>query len=209
MIVVIGHPILRAEALGGGLDGPAARVATTAAGAGRDVQLVGKIGDDPEGDMLVLALARAHVGRAALLRDPAHRTPVVVAEPADEDSDSIPVIEPHDRESRPQLDPGDVELGLRYLTDYRVVVLAEPLPDRIVQVAAEAATYAGARLLAAVGPGQDGPRDATVLEAPAADPDGAFATLLGVLAADLDAGPLPVGGIAATAASLGWARPDE
>ena len=211
VIVVIGHPILRTAALGGGLDGTAARAAATAAAAGREVQLVGTIGDDPDGDALVLALAQAGVGHAALLRDAARRTPVVVAEPTDEDESEAPAptIEPRDPADRPTLEAADVELALRYLTDFRVVVVAEPLPAPIVDVAAAAAGYAGADLVVAVGPGEDGPADATVVEAPPTDPDGAFATLLGTLAADLDAGSLPADGIAAAATGLGWTRPEN
>lgn len=209
MIVVIGHPLIRAGALGGGLDGTAARAAAAAAAVGREVQLVGKVGDDPDGDRLVLELAEAGVGHAALLRDPARRTPIVIVEPPDDEPDmGAATIEPPDPADRPSLEPADVELALRYLTDFRVVVVGEPLSAAIVEVAAAAAAYAGARLIVTVVPGADGPADATVVEVPPADPDGAFATLLGTLAADLDADTLPAGGIAAAAASLGWTRPE-
>ena len=56
--------------------GSAARIALTAADRGAAVQLIGKVGDDPDGEALILALAQGHVGHVALLRDPAHRTPV-------------------------------------------------------------------------------------------------------------------------------------
>lgn len=211
MIVVIGQPILRAAALGGGLDGIPARAAATAAAAGREVQLVGQVGDDPDGDALVLALAQAGIGHVAVRREPARRTPVLIAEPADDDESEAPAptIVPPDREDRPALDPADVDLALRYLTDFGVVVVAEPLPPAVVDVAAAAAAYAGAQLVVAVAPGSDGPSFATVVEAPATDPEGAFATFLGTLAADLDGGTLPAGGVATAAAGLGWTRPED
>jgi hypothetical protein len=227
MIVVIGHPILRAAALGGGAGGTVARIAVTAAVAGRAVQLVGKVGDDPEGDALLLALAEAGVGHVALLRDPARRTPVVVAESAgaDEgaptgdaadlaDDDALdepapPTIEPPDPAARPTLEPADVELALRYLSDYRVIVVAEPGRADLVEVAAAAAGYGEAALIVLVAPGSDGPAGATVIEAPASDPDGTFGTLVGTLAADFDADTLPDGGIGGAASRLGWTRADD
>jgi ribokinase len=211
VIVVIGQPILRAAAIGGGLSGIPARAAAAAAAAGRAVQLVGQVGDDPDGDALVLALAQAGIGHVAVRREPARRTPVLVAEPADDDESEtpIPTIVPPDAADRPTLDPADVDLALRYLTDYRVVVVAEPLPPAVVDVAAAAAAYAGAQLVVAVAPGGDGPPFATVVEAPATDPEGAFATFLGTLAAELDAGTLTPGGLVAAATSLGWARPED
>jgi hypothetical protein len=48
-----------------------------------------------------------------------------------------------------------------------------------------------------------------VIERPDTDPDGAFATLVGTLAADLDAGALPDDGITGEAARLGWSRSED
>lgn len=222
MIVVIGHPVLRAPGLGNGADGPAARIAIRAAAAGRAVELVGKVGDDPDGDRLLLALAEAGVGHVALLRDPARRTPVVTADAPDPDDEGPtddadpttdnplrPIIEPPDSAAWPTLEPADVELALRYLTDYRVIVVAEPGRPDLVEVAAAAAGYGEAALIVLTAPGGDGPRGATVIEQPDADPDGAFATLVGTLAADLDAGALPDNGIIGEAARLGWSRSED
>lgn len=222
MIVVIGHPILRAPGLGDGADGPAARIAITAASAGREVQLVGKIGDDAEGDRLLLALADAGVGHVALLRDPARRTPVLTAEAPEPDDESRPddadptpdnplrpTIEPTDPAAWPTLEPADVELALRYLTDYRVIVVAEPGRPDLVEVASAAAGYGEAALIVLTAHGDDGPSGATVIERPDADPDGAFATLVGTLAAVLDAGALPDDGISGEAARLGWSRSED
>ena len=95
----------------------------------------------------------------------------------------------------PALEAADVDLGLRYLTDYRVVVLADPSTADVVAVAADAARWGEARLIVVVAAGRpapDGlPGDAVVLEAPDADPDGAFADLVGAFAAALDAGDEP------------------
>ena len=220
MIVVVGHPYLRAESLGGGVDGLAGRIAVASSAAGGDVQFVGKVGDDPPGDELLLALAAAGVGHVALLRDPARRTPVVVAEPDDADDErtadaadapSGALLDPPDPAEHPTLEPADVDLALQYLTDFAVVVVAEPGIPELVPPAATAASYAGAALVVLVEPGGrvDAPREATVIEVPPADPDGAFATLIGTLAADLDQERVPVGGIADAAGRLGWTRPTD
>ena len=82
MIVVIGLPVLHSGDAGDVAAGPAARIALAAAARGATVQLVGKVGEDAEGEALLLALARGGVGHVALLRDPARRTPVLVEAPA-------------------------------------------------------------------------------------------------------------------------------
>ena len=81
MIVVIGTPIgrLRDDVVVAG--GTASRVALAAAGLGRTVQLVGKTGDDPTADGVVLDLARGGVGHVALLRDSARATPLEATPP--------------------------------------------------------------------------------------------------------------------------------
>src|SRR3954454_19508280 len=77
MVVVVGVPVWRAgEARGP--DGMAARIAIAAATAGASVELVGRVGDDPTGDALVVGLAQAGVGHVAVLRDSGRETPVVV-----------------------------------------------------------------------------------------------------------------------------------
>ncbi|HEY0442987.1 MAG TPA: hypothetical protein VGC90_02090 [Candidatus Limnocylindrales bacterium] len=212
MIVVIGNPMARSAELGGGVEGTAARSAIAAARAGATVQLVGKAGEDAAGDAVILALAAAGVGHVALLRDASHPTPVVVgpaappsaAAPAGDDGDGGMLtavlaedepaddlrIAPEAPADRPTLEPADVELALRYLTDFRAVVIAEPLPDALVAVVVEAASYVGAELVVV----RDGteraslPPGALVLEAPRRDSEGGFATMLGELAAAIDRG---------------------
>ena len=192
MIVVLGRPALVA----GGAEEPepgrgsrgdaptpaglAARIALAAAAAGSPVELVGTIGDDADGDAVALALGRAGVGHAALLRDPAGSTAHAGA--------AGPAGRP------PRLEPQDVDLGLRYLADYRVLVLAEPLPPPAEAVALEAARYQGAAVIAVVPQGAPVSRTlreaGTVLEAPT-DGGPAFAELVARYAAGLDSGQEP------------------
>jgi sugar/nucleoside kinase (ribokinase family) len=212
VIVVIGNPIGRAAELGGGVDGLAVRAAIAAGRAGATVQLVGKTGDDPLGDQVLIALAAADVGHAAVLRDPTHATPLAV--PDDDqatagamlDADSEPAIRvvPAEKADRPSLEPADVELALRYLPDQRVIMVAEPQPDAVVAVASEAAAYAGAMLVVVVPPGGlASARGGLVIEAPRDDGDGAFGAMLGELAALLDRGVLADEAIRSLAARVG------
>lgn len=192
MIVVLGRPALVA----GGAEEPepgrgsrrdtpapaglAARIALAAAAAGSRVELVGTIGDDADGDAVALALGRAGVGHAALLRDPAASTA--------HDGAAGPTGRP------PRLDAQDVDLGLRYLADYRVLVLADPLPPPAEAVALEAARYQDAAVIAVVPRGAAVSRTlqeaATVLEAPT-DGGPAFAELVARYAVGLDSGQEP------------------
>jgi hypothetical protein len=206
----------------------ASRVALAAAGAGRTVQLVGKTGDDPTADSVVLDLAHGGVGHVALLRDPARATPLetlplevgadddgAVGElfSADDPGEPVDVVAPAPgREpSGPALEAADVDLGLRYLTEFAVVVVAEPVgPETvaIVAIVADAARWAEARMILVVDAGEpvpDGlPADVVVFEAPEADPDGAFAAMVGTFAAALDAGTDPAEAFQASIASDGW-----
>jgi hypothetical protein len=142
----------------------------------------------------MLALARAGVGHVALLRDPAHPTPIVAAvDQEDETGDTppeAPSIVPTEFADRPSLDAADVELALRYLPDYTTVVVAEPQPEAVVTIVVDAAAFTGAALLLVVdrAAGYVPPASAVVFEAPDSDPDGAFATMLGELAAAIDRG---------------------
>jgi sugar/nucleoside kinase (ribokinase family) len=230
MIVIVGSPIGRlvdGRVEAGGL---AARVAVAAGHTGGVVQLVGRIGDDADADRLLLALASAGVGHVAVLRDPARATPIDDAETdtLDDALDDAEVAieadaEPDDPRSRAPsidsipLDAADVELGLRYLTDFRVVVLTPPATSDVVAVAAEAARWASARLVLVVGAPRDDantavaeplpslPSDAVVLQAPESDPDGAFAVVVGRLAAALDAGADPATAFRDVVNEAGWA----
>ena len=199
--------------------GSASRIALAAARAGRLVQVVGKTGDDPTADGLLLDLARAGVGHVALLRDPARATPLEVStDPDDEDAEEEDGAEVDGQATAtgtdpglpdaPALDVGDVDLGLRYLTQIDVLVLAEASQPEIVKVVADAARWGEATLLLVVGPGMtvpdDLPPDAIVFEAPETDPDGVFAEFVGSFAAALDDGTEPGAAFRAAIVSDGW-----
>jgi len=256
MIVVVGTPSYRPPAStgSGSAGGLAAAIARAAAGASAEVQLVGKIGDDPAGDAVVLSLGRDGIGRAALLRDPARPTPIVSTEPFDPavdldnprggddaadaawDGGNVPErILPEDPALRPTLEAGDLQLGLRYVADFSVLVLAEPLEPDARRAAFEAAAYGQAHVIvigsAGAGAGADSTTAAseidsagacapspaaaaddpatsatTAFEAPVENPGGAFAVLVGRYAAALDAGRDPRAAFAEASRTGGWER---
>ncbi len=170
MIVVVGRPGLDAK---DELDRPAGLMAAAAAATGARVELVGSIGDDPAGDRVALALGKAGVGHAALLRDPAALTPRAAG----------PVG------PMPRLDGQDVELGLAYLAEYGVLVVAELVEPAALDAVRKAAEFQPAALVGIIGPGErvpaQYPATATLLEMPA-DDEGAFSALVGRYAAGLD-----------------------
>jgi hypothetical protein len=91
--------------------------------------------------------------------------------------------------------------------EFRVVVATEPLDERSAVVAADAAGYAGAEVVALVAPGSAAPTalaGATVLEIPPADPDGVFARLVATFAVGLDRGAAPAEAFRDAAAAGGW-----
>jgi len=188
VIVVVGRPGLDANDQ---LDRLAAQIALAAATAGARVDLVGAVGDDSAADRVSLALGEAGIGHAALLRDPSAATPRALATAG----------------ALPRLDGHDVELGLAYLTDYRVLVVAEPVDPSALLAARDAAAYQSAALVIVVAPREgapaDVPADATVLEMPAED-DGAFAQLVGRYAASLDTGTQADEAWQAAVAAVGW-----
>jgi hypothetical protein len=189
VIVVLGRPVAerdRGRIVPAGL---AAQVALAAAAAGARVELVGTVADDDTGDALAVALARGRVGHAALLRVPAPA--------ASGDGASAPT----------RLDARDVDLGLRYLAEMHVLVLAEPLPADVESVALDAVGYHGAAVVALVASGASISHaladTGTVLETPA-EPGTAFADLVGRYAAALDAGTDPATAFAEARQASGW-----
>ncbi|HEX6868860.1 MAG TPA: hypothetical protein VF119_08635 [Candidatus Limnocylindrales bacterium] len=204
MIVVIGSPIGRSVDGAISAAGMSSRVALAAGRAGASVQVVGKTGDDATADAVLLDLARGAVGHVALLRDGSRGTPLepAVDEDAGTEASPVPIGD------GPAIDAGDVDLGLRYLTDFAVVVLAEPATPDVVAVASDAAGWAGARLIVVVAPGSAPPEglpaDVVVFEAPDDDPDGVFADLVGSFAAALDEGADPGEAFRASIDSDGW-----
>ena len=222
MIVVVGVPAWNG-AEPARPAGRACQVSLAAAALGAAVELVGRTGDDPAGDALLIALARGGVGHVALLRDPTRATPIAArvgsGDPDREDDTSLlladeaegPSATPRATAAGPVLDAADVSLGLRYLADYTVVVVSDEASPAVVRMAAEAATFAGAYLVVLAGTDFDGRPElsgstTTVLEAPADDPDGAFAALVGAYAAGLDAGIAPDAAFQAALAT-GWEAP--
>jgi hypothetical protein len=221
VIVVVGSAALRVDPAGTGVAvGLAAEIAIAAAGASA-VELVTKIGEDGAGEELLLALARGGVGHLAVLRDAAHPTALAVAPAGTPDDDDLAPALLAELEAAmapaagaaaslpvgPALEPADVALGLRYLRDYRVLVIVEPLADGAAGVAAEAASFADATLVVVARPGGTEPpasAAATIVEAPAEDPDGAFARLVGRFAAAVDAGVPSAEAFRATVAAGGW-----
>lgn len=228
MIVVIGSPTGRrvAGAITGA--GIGVSVARSAAAAGAPVQLVGKVGDGPDGDAVLLSLASVGVGHIAVLRDAT--TPAVVdvdavepdlvgaSDEVLEAEDATPRARPADPSpglAGPALDAADLTLALRYLPDYQVVVAAEPLEATARAAVVEAARWAGARLVlltpAGEPPPADLPEDATVFELPGADAESAFASMVGRYAAALDAGSTPATAFDAATSGAGatWERAER
>ena len=209
MIVVLGRPrVYRPEPDGdlapGGL---AVELALAAARSGADVELVGAIGDDPEGDRIVVELGRGGVGHSALMRDPATRTPLI--------------SQPRDARPLPRLEAADVELGLRYMHECRVLVISAELDREALAAAQEAADFHSAMVVMVADAGTVDPEllgeAVTLLERPAAEDDEA-AEDVGAVAADdasfgafvaeyvvrLDRGEAPAQAFAAALGDSAW-----
>ena len=198
MIVVIGAVFGRAteaDAVPGGL---AAGIALAAAAAEARVELVARIGDDSAGDAVLLAFAAAGVGHVATLRDPARATPIAPAEADTIDIDPDLAAEADVPATGsppagvPTLDSGDVDLALRYLTDFRVIVVVHPTESVLPEVIA-AADYAGAHLVVVADPDRAAP-DAlptAALVVEASDDAAGLGDLLGRYAAAVDRGVAP------------------
>ena len=164
-------------------------IARAAAAAGGPVELVARVPDDTAGDRWLHGLTAAGIGHVATLRGPAG-------------ADAAP------------LDAADLELALRYLGDVSTIVVTDLDDGPSLTVAAAAAGWSGASLIVVVPPGAVVPApipDRTfVFEAPASDPDGAFATLVGSLATRLDGGMDPAAAFAeALAAGASWTPVDD
>ena len=215
MIVVVGSPSARVDA-----DRPiaatgfAADIARTATAAGGAVQIVGRVGDDPIGDAVLLDLAANGVGHVAVLRPAGEATPVGAAADGARagDGDDLPGAALDD-EDRPTItaagglpiDAADLELALRYLPDYRVIVVAPGLDEAALATATAAAGWSGARLVV-IDDGHAGhaslPADATLLVLPDGA-DTAFTSLVARYAVELDHGTDPGAAFAAASRSVG------
>jgi hypothetical protein len=227
VIVVVGQPLYAEPQDGNIAGGLPARIAIAAAAGGAIVQLVGKAGEDSAGDAIVMALAQRGVGHVALLRDAGRPTPRAGSVPGESTADEAgplgSAIEPEDPDApagagtapppdpaddAAVLDAADVDLALRYLTDFGVVVVADPVSADVFQVVTAAAAWAGARTIVVVPAGEVEPAglppDAIVFEAPDIDLDGAFAALVGAFAAALDDGGDPAAAFRSTVDEAGW-----
>ena len=209
VIVLVGSPVFRSGDDSVRAGGTAVAVAKRAVSEGIQVQIVGKVGEDAAGDAVLLDLAKKGIGHVAVLRDPGVVTPTV--EPVRDES-SLGEVDPGgppplDGQGA-GLDAGDIELALRYLTDYRVIVVAQPLDDAAMAAAVSAGTWSNAALVVLVPAGRQPPADlpdtATVFETPPDDADETFAGMVGRYAAALDRGEDPATAFAAVTSEAGW-----
>jgi hypothetical protein len=226
VIVVIGSPLARVTAEETVAAGLAAAVARIAAAAGAQVELIGRVGDDPSGDAAVLDLAATGVGHVALLRTAGAATPVetepraagaVEPEPDSAlttavDADDATELKPRTLADGLAIDAGDLELGLRYVPDYRVIVVAALLDQAGWRTVIDAVGWSGAALIATVpadGTVPELPADGTVFERPDDGADGAFAGVVGRYAAALDAGREPAAAFASATAGDNWSTVED
>ena len=206
MIVVIGSSTLGGDGATATPDGLANHIASAAVAAGASVELVAKIGDDRAGDALLVALARARIGHVAVLRDAVHPTlrhpaiddvevDIEAAIDAEPDADAAASVDTTDPINAPTLDAADVDLALRYLTEYRVLVVVHAA-EAVVATAVAAADWAASHLVVVTEPDQpasDGLLAGSLALAAADEPDGvnALGTRLGQYAAAVDGGTDP------------------
>ena len=128
MIVVIGTIGTPSSGGAPAASGYAATVAFALAAAGEPVEMVSKIGVDEAGDAIVAQLASAGIGHVALIRDGARATATGGA-------------------SSLEMDAGDLQLALRYLTSFDAVLLVDPHDGSVVTTVLDACAYVGARLV--------------------------------------------------------------
>ncbi len=221
MIVVLGLPSAAAGPDGSIVPaGLASAIAIAGASAGSDVELVGRVGDDPAGEAVLIALGRAGVGHRAVLRD-ARPTPAAAAAASAEDVTSVADLlvagsedqaDAADLAAGPVLDAGDIAMGLRYVPEFRVLVAAVAVDAAGAAAVTEAAAFAGAALVAVTWANRGADpvfSTATVLAAPASDPDGAFAAVVAGYAVALDRGSDPSTAFRSAVAAGGWERTED
>ena len=187
--------------MGSGTDaeaaGLAASIAIAAATAGARVEVIGKLGDDPAGDAVVLDLARRQVGHVAILRELGRRTAVVEAR---EDVAVETITEATEADitsasaaDTPSLDAADANLALRYLPEIAVIVAVHLAPDVLAEAIAAAGWAETALVVVAAedeDPRVDLPKNAVTIAAADADESGVGAAI-GRYAAALDRGETP------------------
>jgi sugar/nucleoside kinase (ribokinase family) len=156
MIVVIGSLRLRGSGANADVAGLAASIASAAAADGSIVEVITRLGDDPAGDAVGLALTRRHIGHVAVLRDPAR--PTAVAGTDGEERDPAPAEDDPENtmDLAPRLEAEDANLALRYLPQISVIVAVHLAGDVLLE-AVDAASWAETALLVVVPPGADVP----------------------------------------------------
>ncbi len=221
MIVVLGMPAAAAGPDGSVVPaGLASAIAVAVASVGSEVELVGRVGDDAAGEAVLIALGRAGVGHRAVLRDARPTMAAAAAAPGDDAASAASLVAntsqdepgPPDPAAGSILDAGDIAMGLRYVPEFRVLVAAVGLDVAGAAAVTEAAAFAGAALVALIwsNRGADlGLPTATVLAAPASDPDGAFAAVVAGYAVALDRGLDPTAAFRSAVAAGGWERTEE
>jgi hypothetical protein len=197
VIVVIGALRLVGSGPDAAAAGLAASIAIAAASEGARVEVIGKLGDDPAGDSVQLALARHQVGHVAILRDLGRRT--AVAESRDDEAVESATeatqagITSASAEDTPSLEAADASLALRYLPEIEVIVAVHLAPDVLAEAIA-AAGWAETSLVVVVPDGQEPsanlPDKAVTLAAADADESGVGAAI-GRYVAALDRGDRP------------------
>ena len=213
MLVVLGSPYAKFREGFIGAAGLAAEIARAAAAAGGSAQIVGRVGDDAAGDAVLLDLAAADVGHVAVLRTPGQPTPVVpeaAATDVDDEPSGVAIVDDSAEAVNAlaglRIDAGDLELALRYLPDYRVIVVVPGLDPAALATVVAAAGWSGARLVVVddgAVPGDALPEDATLLAKPV-DPEAAFADVVARYAVELDRGTEPGAAFAAASSAVGW-----
>ena len=231
MIVVVGSPI--AEPIGHGIraGGLGADIARRSTAAGSAVQIVGRVGEDAAGDQVLLSLAAEGIGHVAVLREPGRPTPAAAPIAGASASPDGPALgeellgdaDVPDAANAGEVgaggeppglsvDAADLELALRYVPDYRVLVVEADLDASALDAVVAAATWSGAHIVALMPDGSTTttlPDNATALLRPADDPDGAFAAMVAGYAVALDRGDEPRSAFAVAQRAGGWAAVAE
>jgi hypothetical protein len=190
MIVVIGSVRLRGSGDDAEAGGLASAIAMGAAAEDARVEVIARLGDDPAGDAVLLALARHRVGHVAVLRDAGSATEVV----AGPDDAAVPDEDETDggtpRTRGLALEAADADLALRYLPEMDVIV-AVHLDASVLAQALAAASWAETSLIIVVALGSGVPSgipaDAVTLEVDDSD-DSSAGRAIGRYAAALDRG---------------------
>jgi hypothetical protein len=229
VIVIVGSPIAEPSGHAIVAGGLTSEIARRCALAGAAVQVVGRVGEDAAGDQVLLALAAAGIGHVAVLREPGRPTPTAAPTRDGSASPDGPALgealldesDLSDGASGPadgnapaggpaglSVDAADLELALRYVPDYRVLVVAGDLDRSALDAVVAAAGWSGAHLVVLPPDGASMtaiPDMATALQRPATDPDGAFAAMVAGYAVALDRGDEPGSAFAAAQRAGGWA----